>query len=205
MSNGEATPNHRIVCFVFAGRETAAARSKELEEGEAFKTHRVSASAVVEIDQQGKSHVHEAGRGLLGAGVGLVTAGVFGLLGGPVGVLALAVGGAVVGGIAGHHAGRPIPTEDLNRLAGYLQPDSSALLALVEEPQVDDLIAALAGYDARVVVLTVSEDDSGELHVATAMPGEPKSLAEATPGQMHHAAALPGQAPPHGSQSVDVA
>lgn len=54
MSNAEATPNHRIVCFVFAGRETASARSKELEEGEAFKTHRVSASAVVEIDQQSR-------------------------------------------------------------------------------------------------------------------------------------------------------
>lgn len=197
MSNVEATPNHRIVCFVFAGRETAAARSKELEEGEVFKTHRVGASAVVEIDQQGKSHVHEAGRGLLGAGVGLVTAGVFGLLGGPVGVLALAVGGAVVGGIAGHHAGRPIPTEDLNRLAGYLQPDSSALLALVEEPDVDALTAALAGYGAQVIVLAVATDDSGELHVATAIPGESRLLAQETSGELHHAVALPGQTPSH--------
>ena len=56
----------------------------------------------------------------MGGTVGAVTGGLLGLIGGPVGVLAWAVGGAVVGGVAGHYMGRPISKGDLQEIGDAL-------------------------------------------------------------------------------------
>ncbi|MEZ4768299.1 MAG: DUF1269 domain-containing protein [Caldilineales bacterium] len=119
---------------------------------------------------------------------------LLGLVGGPAGLLAMAVGGAVIGGVAGQHHGRPIPTEDMEQLAAQMQPGAAAYLVLVEESQVDSLVDSMADYGAQVVILSVSDEVSSEVHLATALPGEPNALIETTPDEVHHAAPLPGKA-----------
>lgn len=193
MSNMDPTAVYKIVSFIFADRNRAVAISEDSAAIERFETCRVVAHAVVEVDDKGKSHFHEAGHAVLGAGLGLVAGGLLGLVGGPAGLLLFAAGGAVIGAKAGQDRGRPIPTEDMERLAAQMEPDSSALLVLLEEPQVETLVDSMASYGARVVVLSVSDEVSGEIHQATAMPGESQGLASTSSESIYHAAALPGQ------------
>ncbi len=200
MNPTHSDAEYRIVALVFAGRAKARAVDEEIEQAGTYQAFQVVAHTVAEVDDKGKAHFHESGRGALGSGLGAGIGALLGLAAGPAGVVLLAAAGAAIGGVAGHHAGRPIPTEDLKKLATRVPPDSSAVLALVEETQAEALVAALAHYDdAKVAILAVSEDDAGELHVATALPGESRDLVQATSDEIHHAAALPGQAAPHSS------
>ncbi len=194
MSNMDPTAVYKIVSFIFADRNRAAAINDDPIAAEKFETASVVAHAVVEVDDNGKPHFHETGHAVLGAGLGLVAGGLLGLLGGPAGLLAFAVGGAVIGAKAGQHTGRPIPTEDMEQLAAQMQPGNSAYLVLVEESQIEALVDSMAVYGARVVVLSVSDEVSGEIHQATALPGESPALVDESSDKIYHAAALPGRA-----------
>jgi uncharacterized membrane protein len=197
MSNNEPAAVYKIVAFIFAGSKKALGINDEVKAADRYEVYRVVAHAVVEVDDKGKSHIHEAGHGVLGGGIGLVVGGLLGLFGGPAGLLLFAIAGTAIGGWAGQHAGRPIPTEDIERLSAQMQPDSSAVLALVEQTQVEALVAGMAGYEARVIILAVSDEVSGEIYRATAIPGESPALEQTAPGEIHYAAALPGQTSSH--------
>lgn len=193
MSNEDPTAVYKIVAFIFADRNRAVAISEDSAATERFETYRVVAHAVVEVDDKGKSHFQEGGRAVLGAGLGLVAGGLLGLVGGPAGLLLFAAGGAVIGAKAGQDRGRPIPTEDMERLAAQMEPDSSALLVLVGEAQVETLVDSMTGYGARVVVLSVSDEVSGEIHQAAALPGESSAMAGSPSDTIYRASAIPGQ------------
>ena len=75
--------------------------------------YRLLAEAVVEQDATGYVHIHEPGRAGAGTVAGLVTGGLLRLVGGPAGLLVWAVGGGVLGGVAGTYLGRPIPEVEL--------------------------------------------------------------------------------------------
>ena len=196
MTHKEYAASHKIVAFVFSDRARAATVNEELNGKGFYEAQGTIASTVVEVDDKGKTHVHEHGRGVKGAAIGTAVGGALGLLGGPGAVLLLAVAGAAIGGMAGKLGGGPIPTEDLGQLEAQLQPNTSALLILVENAQVDPLTTALAAYKAQVVTLAISEELSSEIFEATALPGKKPGKSGSTTGGGTQASALPGQKAP---------
>jgi uncharacterized membrane protein len=161
------------VALCFAGRHTASGVIQEIMLREASSGYKVHLWAVVEVDDKGKAHVHEPSRGGLGTGLGAVTGGVLGLIGGPAGLLIWTVAGGVIGGIAGTHVGRAIPEDKLKELGEQMQPDTSAVLALLEDTHSERLIGDLQGYNATVVTLTVGDELSGEIAAAVAVEVTP--------------------------------
>ena len=152
-----------ILAFNFAGKDTASETVKQIKKSGALDGQAIVAEAIVEQNEKGKVHIHEPGRGGLGAGIGAVGGGLLSLLGGPVGLLAWAVGGAVVGGVAGKYLGRPFSKGDLKEIGDAMSPDSSAFLLLVEDVESEAIVDSMKGYNANVVTLTVGDELSGQI------------------------------------------
>ena len=163
---------YNIIAFVFADKGTALQVSKELKAAAKPAGYKIVANAVVEVDEKGKPHVHEAGHGGWGTGGGLVVGGLLGLIGGPAGLLIWAVAGGAIGGVVGKHMGRAIPADDLKKLAAQMKPNTSAILAMVEDKAAEQLIGDMQGYKAQVVTLTVGDEVSGEVAAAVAVDVE---------------------------------
>ena len=169
MSNGSSgSAVYNILAFAFDGQKTANQTVKDIKSSGALDGYDIVAQAVVEQDTKGKVHIHEPGRGGVGAAIGAVGGGLLGLIGGPVGVLAWAVGGGVVGGVAGHYLGRPISKGDLKEIGEALTPDSSAFLLLLEDTYSEGVVNSMSGYNANVVTLTVGDELSGQIAQYTA-------------------------------------
>jgi uncharacterized membrane protein len=159
----ESSAVYNIVAFNFAGQDTASETVVAIKASGALEGYDIAAQAVVEQDAKGKVHIHEPGRGGVGAAVGGLGGGLLSLIGGPAGVLAWVVGGAVVGGVAGHYLGRPISKGDLKEIGEAMSPDSSAFMLLLEDTYSEDVVDSLKGYNANVVTLTVGDELSGQI------------------------------------------
>ena len=168
MSKQDKSAVYNIIAFIFADREKAQTVSNELKNTAKDVGDKIVANAVVEVDENGKAHIHEAGHGGRGAVGGVIVGGLLGLIGGPVGLLAWAVAGGVIGGFAGKIGGRAIPKKDLEELSAQMKPNTSAILAIVEDKQSESLIDDMKGYKAQVVTLTVGDEVSGEIAQAVA-------------------------------------
>ncbi len=196
MSKQDGSEIYNIVAFVFADPGTAEEVSKALKHSAKDAGYKVIANAAVVVDEKGKTHIHEAGHGTWGSVLGFVGTGALAAIGGPAGVLAWAVAGGVVGGFAGKYGGRAIPKKDLEELGAEMQPNTSAILAMVEDKDAEALVDSMAGYKAKVVTLTVGDELSGE--ISQAMAGE----VTVTPPEAEPAAAKPAEATkapdPHG-------
>jgi uncharacterized membrane protein len=91
-----------------------------------------------------------------------------------------------VGGFAGKIGGRAIPKKDLEELAAKMQPNTSAILAIVEDKESEALIDSMQGYKAQVVTMTVGDEVSGEIAQGVAaeveVPADAGAAAAAAPG-----------------------
>lgn len=163
MSKKEKSAIFNILAFAFDGKDDAKEAVKEIKKSGALEGQAIVAEAIVEQDEKGKVHIHEPGRGGVGAAIGGVGGGLLGLIGGPAGLLAWAVGGAVVGGAAGHYLGRPFSKGDLKEIGEAMSPNSSAFMLLVEDKDSEKVINSLDGYNANVVTLTVGDELSGQI------------------------------------------
>jgi uncharacterized membrane protein len=190
MSKQDKSAVYNIIAFIFADREKAQTVSNELKHTAKDVGDKIVANAVVEVDEKGKAHIHEAGHGGRGAVGGVIVGGLLGLIGGPVGLLAWAVAGGVIGGFAGKIGGRAIPKKDLEELSAQMKPNTSAILAIVEDKQSESLIDDMKGYKAQVVTLTVGDEVSGEIAQAVAADVEVPVSDTTAP-----AAAAPAPAP----------
>jgi uncharacterized membrane protein len=161
---------YNILAFTFDGQDTANQTVKDIKSLGALEGYDIVAQAVVEQDAKGKVHIHEPGRGGLGAAFGAAGGGLLGLIGGPAGLLAWAVGGAVIGGVAGKYLGRPFKKGDLEEIGEAMSPDSSAFLLLLEDSYSEGVVDSLKGYNANVVTLTVGDELSGQ--IASYVAGE---------------------------------
>jgi uncharacterized membrane protein len=169
---------YNIVAFIFNGEQRAQQVASELKWDASELGMKVISTSIVTVDSWGKTKVHETGRGGRGTAIGAVAGGLLGLIGGPAGLLALAVGGAVVGGVAGKHFGKAIPEEDLKALGQHMMPNTSAVLMLLEDKYAESAINSMQGYGAKVVTLTVADQVSGAIAMAVATDtGDPKSSA----------------------------
>lgn len=173
---------YNILAFVFADKDSAMQVSKKLKDSAKSEGYKMIANAVVEVDAKGKPHVHEAGHGGRGFSAGLVGGGLLGLIGGPAGLLIWAVAGGAIGGILGKHMGRAIPADDLKQLAAEMQPNTSAILAMVEDTQAETLIDEMKVHNAKVVTLTVGDEVSGEVAQAVAAEVE-EPVSDAAPAE----------------------
>ncbi len=168
MSNGDSSTVYDILAFSFDGQKTAGEKVKDIKSSGVLDGFEIVAQAVVEQDAKGKVHIHEPGKGGVGAVVGGAAGGLLALIGGPVGVLAWVVGGAVIGGVAGKYLGRPISKGDLKEIGDAMSPDSSAFMLLLEDTYSEDVINGMSDYSANVVTLTVGDDLSGQIAQYTA-------------------------------------
>ena len=151
---------YTVLAFCFTDRPTAAEVLKELKAAKKLEEFHSVAEAVVEVDDKGKSHVHQHGRGGVGAAVGIMAGEALALLGGPVGLLAFAVVGGAVGGAAGHFVDQAFSKDDLARLRDQLSPNSSALLTMAKEADTESIKTGMTGYPATVVTLALGAEAS---------------------------------------------
>jgi uncharacterized membrane protein len=172
MSKQDPNAVYNIIAYIFADRKTAKQVSGELKSSAWIQNYKVIADAVVEMDEKGKAHIHQDGHGGIGATGGAVIGGLLGLIGGPAGLLAWAVAGGVIGGFAGHYAGRVIPKEDLEELAAEMKPNTSAILAIIEDKEYEALVASMTPYKGQVVTLTVGDEACGEIAQAVAVDAQ---------------------------------
>ena len=171
--NGDEKPyptDYNVVAFVFDSKELAEGISEDVEANFMLDKYHIVAKSVVIKDENSEVHFHgPSGHGHQGAAAGFVTGGLLGLLGGPVGLLAFSVGGAVVGGIAGHfHTGRSLHEEDMQAFGDALKPNSSAFLVFAGSADTDNVKLSMDGYHATVVTLPVGEELCAEIGAAVA-------------------------------------
>src|SRR5262245_58071270 len=84
-----------------------------------------------------------------GAYFGVISGALIGLIGGPAGALIGAVAGSATGAASASLIDLGFPKADLQALNDQLAPDSSALVVLVEMTWLDQLDAALAGFEGQ--------------------------------------------------------
>ncbi len=154
------SPVYTVLAFCFINRSTAGEVLKELKAAKKLEDYHIVAAAVVEIDDKGKSHVHQQGRGGVGAAVGIMAGEALALIGGPVGLLAFAAAGGLIGGAAGHFVDRAFSKEELEKLRAQLPPNSSALLTMAKEGDTENIKAGMTGYPATVVTLALGAEAS---------------------------------------------
>jgi uncharacterized membrane protein len=163
MSDQDKSAVYDIVGFVFEGKDAASQNMKEIKSDGTLDGYKIKVQAVVEQDENGKVHVHEPGHGAWGAVLGGTGVGALSLIGGPAGLLAWTLGGALVGGMAGKHWGKPIKKGDLEEFGSAMTPYSSALMLILEDKDSEKVINDLQGYNAQVVTLTLGDELSGEI------------------------------------------
>ena len=154
---------YHIVAFEFAGRDRAEQVVDLLKKGGKSQDYKVAAWAVVEIDDKGKAHVKQSGHGGKGTAAGAGVGALLGLVGGPAGLLVWTLGGALLGGIAGKHFGHQFDKNELMALTTGMDPNTSAIIAIVENKAAEAMATALGQYDAKIVTLTLGSQLSGEV------------------------------------------
>ncbi len=165
---------YTVLAFCFTNRSTAREVLKELKAAKKLEELHIAAEAVVEVDDKGKSHVRQKGRGGVGAAVGMMAGEALALLGGPAGLLAFAAVGGAIGGAAGHFADRAFSKDDLARLKDQLSPNSSALLTMAKEADTERIKTRMTGYPATVVTLALGAEASQAVATETQTQGTGK-------------------------------
>ncbi len=168
MSNQEAMVYH-LVAAEFVGRDRAAQVVDLVRKARRAGGYRVATWAVVEVDERGKSHVKQSGRGGMGAALGGGGGAVLGLIGGPAGLLAWALGGALVGGLSGKLLGRDFDSNTLKAIGAGMEPNSSALLVVIEDTAMQQFANEMGESGATVFTMTLGSQLSGELAHAAAI------------------------------------
>jgi uncharacterized membrane protein len=117
-------------------------------------------SAILVKDADGKLKVTETGdlTPRKGTIIGGVTGGLLGALAGPVGILIGAAAGAGLGRASTKWIDLGLPNDFLQRFQGYLQPNTSALVLIVEHTYVKPLSNMLAGSKGVIMQQTLNED-----------------------------------------------
>jgi uncharacterized membrane protein len=152
-----------LVAVEFAGQDRAKQVVDLVRRQRKARLYKVAAWAVLEVDARGKSHVTQSGHGGKGAAVGAGTGVVLGLIGGPAGLLAWLLGGALVGGLAGKFMGHGFDSDQLKAIGAGMQPNSSALVVIIEDKSMEAFANEMGEPDATIVTMTVGSQLSGEL------------------------------------------
>ncbi len=174
---------YHLVVYSFPGQKRAGEVVKLIKKGQGSGGYQVKAWAVVEVNEKGKSNVSQSGHGGIGAGIGAGVGVVLGLIGGPAGLLVWTLGAATVGGIAGKKMASFLPEDELKAVAAQMQPNTSAIIVVVQDTAAEAIGAEMGEHGAKVVTLTVGDQLSGEVAQFAAVdlgePGEAEAAAGA--------------------------
>ncbi|MDM7923926.1 MAG: DUF1269 domain-containing protein [Pyrinomonadaceae bacterium] len=153
----------QLIVAAFSTTERAANAMNGLKEGEAAGTISLVDAAVVTKNVDGELEVTDSrtrSRKAAGFLTGGIVGGAIGLLAGPVGLAA--VGGGVLGTLAGKLSGLPIEIT-MKDIGESLTPGSSAILAVVEHSWVDKVKAELAAQSATIAHESLKADIAQQL------------------------------------------
>jgi uncharacterized membrane protein len=168
----DAHPHHlatfEVLMFGFDGMETARDTVTDLKAEHKLADTHILADAIISHAPTGKIHMHETGGALVGGGIGVVGGGMVAMFAGPVALPFLMAAGALLGGVAGHMAGRLLPAADLREVAHTLPLNSSAYLVLVEHDDARRLEELFREREARIVSTRVDSEMAGVLGHALA-------------------------------------
>ncbi len=148
-----------VIVAAFQSEDGAKEALKDLKRAKSQGLIKIDDAAVIRKDAKGKLHIKETadmstGRG---AGIGAVIGGVVGLLAGPVGIGLGAAAGAAIGGVAAHgDAG--IKDERLKKIGEGLEPETSAIVAIVEHKWVAAVQEQLQDEAADILAQGLSDD-----------------------------------------------
>jgi uncharacterized membrane protein len=153
-----------VVLAAFNDEQGAEKALGELKQAKKDRLIGIRNAAVLWKDDKGKLHFKETAdmRGGKGAVIGGVIGGVVGLVF-PPSILASAAVGAAVGGFSAklHDAG--FPDDRLREVGKGLKPNTSALIAVIEDVWVREVEAELQQYGADVVTEAVRADIAAQL------------------------------------------
>ena len=148
-----------LMVWSFAGVDTAGQGLDELKKLAKEKEIKLLNTALVTKNQDGKTSLKEAedmdtGHGAL---FGAITGGLIGL-GGPAGVVVGAAAGAATGGAAAHWIDMGFDNDDLKGVQESLQPDSSAIVVLIESAGVDHVSDTLDELGGERLQQTLTDE-----------------------------------------------
>ncbi len=153
-----------VVLAAFNDEQGAEKALGELKQAKKDRLIGIRNAAVLWKDDKGKLHFKETAdmRGGKGAVIGGVIGGVVGLVF-PPSILASAAVGAAVGGFSAklHDAG--FPDDRLREVGKGLKPNTSALIAVIEDVWVREVEDELRQYGADVVTEAVRADIAAQL------------------------------------------
>ncbi len=142
-----------LILAVYPHPDLAPERLKALRQRVNDKSLQVRDAAAICRDEHGRTTVSDpsdvsAGQGSL---FGAIVGGVIGLLGGPGGVVVGAMAGAATGGLVARGTDQGFDQQFLAEAKKALQPGTSALLVLADEPWNEILVRELSQADVRVL------------------------------------------------------
>ena len=152
----------QIIVAAFNNPDEAGAVMADLKEGKREGLIGIIDAAVVVKNAKGKLKITDAKRR---SRKGLVTGGVVGGLIGLVlapPVTAIAAGGGVIGALVGKLRSAPLKAE-MKDLGSALQPNTSAIIAVIEHTWVEKLEAALMDAGAQLVRDAIKADIAEQL------------------------------------------
>jgi len=153
-----------VVLAAFNDEDGAEKALGQLKQAKKERLIGIRNAAVLWKDDKGKLHFKETAdmRGGKGAVIGGVIGGVVGLVF-PPSILASAAVGAAIGGFSAklHDAG--FPDDRLREVGKGLKPNTSALIAVIEDVWVREVEAELRQYGADVVTEAVRADIAAQL------------------------------------------
>jgi uncharacterized membrane protein len=141
-----------VLIATFSGEKSAGEALKALKSWGKSNDIKVIKAAVLTRDSNGKTAVHQdkdvgAGEGSL---FGAVSGAVIGLLGGPVGAVVGAAAGAATGGATAAAVNMGFSDDELKAIRNNLTPNSSTLIALVEDRYLADFQKELNRYSNQI-------------------------------------------------------
>jgi len=154
----------QFIVAAFNDEDAAKAALKELKKAKKAHLIAIQDAAVITRDKKNKIHIKEEGGwtggkglatgGILGIGIGLLTGGAG---------LVLGAAGAVIGGIAGKAHDSGFSDDRLKAIGESLQPETSAIVAIIEHKWVADLEAEMEEMGADVMTATIAADIAAQL------------------------------------------
>jgi uncharacterized membrane protein len=159
---------YNVLVFRFKGKDAADQALADLKKGRKELGYKIIDGAVMRSDEKGKISYHETAdlSATQGAGVGALGGAVLGLIGGPAGLVVATVAGAITGAAAAHFTDMALPDRQLKAIASALSPDSSAIIALIEDRETAKAIDSVAGMNAEVMTFTLADEVSGTVSQA---------------------------------------
>jgi uncharacterized membrane protein len=156
---GEVPEQIELVTRVFDNPDRAADALEFVEDLRRRKVLKVLNAAVVVKDKDGKLSIDDVKEfdAKQGRIWGAITGGLVGLLAGPAGVVVGALAGLGLGGLAGSKIDTGFNNEFLENLAQYLQPNTSALILLMEHHWAESAAESMGDLGGMVLQQTLTD------------------------------------------------